>query len=182
MNVKLAIAGVLLALSAPFAVHAQSNTGGSHSLDQRVTRLEAQLATQAAQIAKLQNQLAKRTSQAFTAISGSVVLPENDYLSLVSLILPAGKYVLHGQVEGRPYSGHADLEGIGCQLWSNTVPGGPIGGGQATLLGYYFETNPIGSIDLPSGGTVWIQCRTDHAATVIIDVTRLIAIQVITIN
>src|SRR5690242_11391460 len=53
MNVKLAIAGVLLALSTPFAVHAQSKTGGSQSLDQRVTRLEAQLATQAAQIAEL---------------------------------------------------------------------------------------------------------------------------------
>ena len=182
MNATLAIAGAVLALSTPFAVHAQSQTGGLPDLNQRVTSLEAQLATQAAQIAELQNRLANETSQAFTAFKGSVVLPENEYLSLVSLILPAGNYVLHGQVEGRPYSGGADLQGIGCQLWSNTVQDAPLGGGQATLLGYYFEMNPIGSIDLPSGGTVWIQCRTDHASTVIVDVTRLIAIQVSAIN
>ncbi|MES1244394.1 MAG: hypothetical protein ABUT39_22510 [Acidobacteriota bacterium] len=176
MNMKFAIAGIFLALSTPFAVHAES-------LAQRVTNLETQLATQAAQIAALQIQLANRTSQAFTAFTGGgVVLPANNFLPLVSLILPAGKYVVHGQVEGRPYSGQPDLDGIGCQLWSNTVPDAPIGGGETTLLAYYFETNPIGSIDLPSGGTVWIQCRTDHAATVIIDQTSLIAIQVVTIN
>jgi len=115
------------------------------------------------------------------AQTSSVVLPANNYVTLASLDLPAGNYVFLGQVDGRPYGNAAANVGIGCQMMSNTS-GSPIGWGQATLLNYYFQLSPSASIALPSGGRVRIQCRTDNAATVIIDDSFLIAVRVHTIN
>jgi len=115
------------------------------------------------------------------AQTSTVVLPANNFLTLASLNLPAGNYVFLGQVDGRPYNSTPANVGIGCQIWSNTS-GSPIGWGEATLLSYYFQLSPIASVAFPSGGRVWIQCRTDDAATVIIDDSVLIAVRVHTIN
>lgn len=156
------------------------------TLEQRVAALEALTATQSNQILALQTQTVVLTGQiegisTTSAQTTVVVLPANDFMTFASLNLPAGNYLLSGQVNGRPYSSAASLIGIGCQMRASTVDY-PIGWGQATLLSYYFQIDPIGSVALPDGGTVWIQCRTDNYPTVIVDNTVLIATRVPTLD
>jgi cytochrome bd-type quinol oxidase subunit 1 len=155
------------------------------SLQQQITAQQTVNSTQSGQISELQNQIADLQS-ALAGISvteaqtGSAALPANTFMQLATLTLPAGNYAFSGQIEGRPYNNVASTVGGGCQLVSASGP--PIGGGNATLTSFYFEISPIGTLALPSGGAVWLQCVTKNANSVIIDSSTLVAAKLPTLN
>ena len=147
------------------------------SLQQQITATQAVNSTQSSQISELQNQVAALQS-ALAGISvteahtGNQVLPANAYQRLATLTLPAGNYAFFGRIQGRPDNGMTSAIGVGCEVVAESSV---IASSSATLVSYYFEITPIGTLALPFGGTVLVQCRTDKAASVVIDSSDLFA-------
>jgi hypothetical protein len=107
--------------------------------------------------------------------TGSVTLPQNDFLVLASLDLPEGNYVVSGQIVGRSADSKPKDEGLGCDM-RVTASDGKVTqfGGFGNILTRTFEINPLGTIALPVAGVASIRCRTDKADTIFIQWTKLV--------
>ncbi len=157
--------GILLAVCA----------GSSFLFLSGCTRLEDRVAALESVTAVHTNQLASIFGT--EAVTGLRSMPDT-VTSLVTLTLPAGSYVISGQVSGT-IAPNTDTRrgGIGCELRVTESDGDvyQVGAGTAGVDGANYQISPIGTVTIADAGVAAILCHAPVANGVSIDYTRVVA-------
>jgi hypothetical protein len=124
---------------------------GCKQLENRVATLEKLTADHTAQ---LQGIFAKETYADGKPLSRA-------WLTLNTLPLPVGSYVLSAQIGGTAIKQFPT--GLACRLNVKTADGTfyQVAGGQAGLQAQAWEVSPIGTLTLPAEGVAEIECRAE---------------------
>ena len=112
------------------------------------------------------------------AFSGSV--DNNNYATVVSMAVPAGKYAVSGRITVNNQTG-ATIDQMACNVYGNTTNGGDVPvdtGDGSNLLSGLATSFPIdGVVNLPAAGTIRIECLSSSTSSQNVG-ARLVAVTV----